>query len=114
MAAYVTSARAQWRVLFLRGLAATAALGIAACSKGSDEMGWARAALERNDRIEVVAADPATSTFTVRMKDTGDLHMVRVDQVLAGPPGATPSAPGAAPAGTSTSSGSATPANNPA
>jgi hypothetical protein len=110
MAAYVTSARAP----FLMGLAATAVLGIAACSKGSDEMGWARAALERNDRIEVVAADPATSTFTVRMKDTGDLHMVRADQVVAGPPGVIPSAPGATPAGASSPSGSATPASNPA
>ena len=114
MAAYVTSARAQWRVPFLMGLAATAALGIAACSKGSDEMGWARAALDRNDRIEVVAADPATSTFTVRVKDTGDLHMVRADQVVAGPPGAVPSAPGATPAGASGSTGSSTPATNPA
>ena len=120
MAAYVTSERAQWRVPFLMGLAATAVLGIAACSKGSDEMGWARAALERNDRIEVVAADPATSTFTVRMKDTGDLHMVRADQVVAGPPGAVPGVSGAAtPAGASGSTGSAapdsaTPATNPA
>jgi hypothetical protein len=115
MAAYVTFARAP----FLIGLAATAVLGIAACSKSSDEMGWARAALERNDRIEVVAADPATSTFTVRMKDTGDLHMVRADQVVAGPPGVVPTAPGAAPAGASGSTGSAapdsaTPAANPA
>ena len=116
MAAYVTSGRAQWRVPFLMGLAATAVLGIAACSKGSDEMGWARAALERNDRIEVVAADPATSTFTVRSKDTGDLHMVRADQVVAGPPGVIPSAasPGATPTGASSSPGSATPATNPA
>ena len=121
MAAYVTSARAQWRVPFLMGLAATAVLGIAACSKGSDEMGWARAALERNDRIEVVAADPATNSFTVRIKETGDLRMVRVDQVVAGPPGVVPSAasPGATPAGAPGSSGSAAaegaaPAANPA
>ena len=122
MAAYVTSGR----VPFLVGLAATAVLGIAACSKlglgGSDEMGWARAALERNDRIEVVAADPATNTFTVRIKDTGDLRTVRADQVVAGPPGAIPgapaAAPGATPAGNPGSPGGspegATPASNPA
>jgi hypothetical protein len=48
-------------------------------------MGWARAALERNDRIEVVAADPQSRTFTVRVKDTGELRMMRADQVIAGP-----------------------------
>ena len=75
MAAYVTSGCAQRRApLGLMGLAAVVLLGLTACGKlglgGSDEMSWARAALERNDRIEIVATDPATSTFTVRMKDT--------------------------------------------
>lgn len=123
MAAYVTS----WRVPLLMGLAAAAVLGIAACGKlglgGSDEMGWARAALERNDRIEVVAADPATSTFTVRIKDTGDLRTVRADQIVAGPAGVLPSAPASAPGATpganpgsagSTASEDATVAGNPA
>jgi len=31
----------------------------------------ARAALERNDRIEVVAADQQSRTFTVRVKNNG-------------------------------------------
>jgi hypothetical protein len=126
MAAYVTSGRAQWRVLLMTNLAVAAVLSVAACSKlglgGSDEMGWARTALERNDRIEVVAADPATNTFTVRVKETGDLRMVRADQVVAGPPGLASgpaTAPAAAPAGAAGSSGSAasdgaTPAANPA
>jgi hypothetical protein len=48
-------------------------------------MNWAGAALERNDRIEVVSADPQSRTFTVRVKDTGELRMVRADQVIAGP-----------------------------
>jgi len=91
MAAYVTFTRAQWRLPLLMGLAATAVLGIAACGKlglgGSDEMGWARAALERNDRIEVVASDPTANTFTVRIKSTGDLQVLKVDQIIAGPPG---------------------------
>ena len=69
-----------------------ALLGLAACSKldsgQNNEMGWARAALERNDRIEVVAADSKAGTFTVRVKDTGELHVVRVDQLVATPPGA--------------------------
>jgi hypothetical protein len=68
------------------GLAGLAWLTLGACSKqGQDEMGWARAALERNDRIEVVAADPQSRTFTVRVKDTGELRMVRADQLTAAP-----------------------------
>lgn len=70
----------------LRGAACLALLYIAACAReGPDEMSWARAALERNDRIEVVSADPQSRTFTVRVKDTGELRMVRADQVIAGP-----------------------------
>jgi hypothetical protein len=138
MAAYVTSERASLRVArdsgSLRarcalassrggvkalsvGLAAVALFSITACGKlglggSSDEMSWARAALERNDRIEVVAADSATNTFTVRIKETGDLRMVRADQVIAGPPGAPvsssgmPAGPAAAPAGSATQSDS--------
>jgi len=88
---------------------------MAACSKlglgGQDQMSWARVALERNDRIEVVAADSDTNTFTVRFKDSGELHMVRADQVIAAPPGlwSSTAAPGtAAPAaGEAASLGSA-------
>src|SRR5437879_10759589 len=71
---------------------AALALGLVACNKlgsGQDEMTWARAALERNDRIEVVAADPQTGTFTVRLKDTGELRTLRADQIVGGPPPAT-------------------------
>jgi hypothetical protein len=91
-------------------LAVVALFSITACGKlglggSSDEMSWARAALERNDRIEIVAIDPATSSFTVRIKETGDLRMVRADQVVAGPLGApvssagTPAGPAVAPPG---------------
>ena len=107
MAAYVTYGRAQRRApLGALTLAAVALFGIAACGKlglggGSDEMSWARAALERNDRVEIVAVDPATNTFTVRIKETGDLRTVRADQVVAGPPGAPVSLAGT-PAGAAT------------
>ena len=44
-------------------LAAGLLLALSACSKlgggGQDQMAWAKDALERNDRIEVVASDPA-------------------------------------------------------
>ena len=64
---------------------ALSGLALAACSRqGQDEMSWARAALERNDRVEIVAADPQSRTFTVRNKDTGELSMVRADQLVAG------------------------------
>src|ERR1700730_16105575 len=104
MAAYVTYGRALRRApLGAMCLAAVALFGIAACGKlglggGSDEMSWARAALERNDRVEIVAVDPATNTFTVRIKETGDLRTVRADQAIAGPPGA-PGSPAGTPAG---------------
>jgi hypothetical protein len=116
MAAYVTFTRAQWRLPFLTGLAATAVLGIAACSKGSDQMSWARAALERNDQIEVVAADPAANTFTVRIKNTGDLRVVNADQVVAGPSGILggPATPAATPAASGGAAPGSTPAANPA
>jgi hypothetical protein len=100
-------------------LAGIALLGIAACSKlglgggADDQMSWARAALERNDRIEVVAADQQTSTFTVRVKDTGELRMIRVDQVVAGPPGLGTSLAPATPATPATTQTPATDANAP-
>lgn len=73
---------------------ALSGLALAACSRqGQDEMSWARAALERNDRVEIVAADPQSRTFTVRNKDTGELSMVRADQLVAG--AVSPASPGA-------------------
>ncbi len=81
----------------LSGAACVALMALVACGReAQDEMSWARAALERNDTLEVVAADPQSRTFTVRVKDTGELRMVRADQVVA--------APAAAAAGASTTS----------
>jgi len=66
---------------------------LAACGReGHDEMSWARAALERNNGVEVVAADQQSHTFTVRLKDSGELRTVRADQIVAYPPGATAAA----------------------
>jgi hypothetical protein len=78
----------------LQRAACLAFLGLAACAReGQDEMSWARAALERNERIEVVAADPHSHTFTVRVKDSGELRMVRSDQLIAGPAAPAAAAP---------------------
>jgi hypothetical protein len=74
-------------------------VGLAACAQeGQDEMSWARAALARNDRIEVVGADQQSRTFTVRVKDTGELRMLRADQLVAGPALAANAPPAPAPA----------------
>jgi hypothetical protein len=82
----------------------TALLTLAACARSApDEMSWARSALERNNQIEIVATDPQSRTFTVRQKDTGELRMVRADELVAGagtaaasPPGAVAASPPAA------------------
>ncbi len=47
---------------------------------------FARAALERNDQLTIVAFDENENTFTVRAKDTGELHVVRVDQIIGSVP----------------------------
>ena len=73
----------------LPGSACVALLTIAACSReGQDEMSWAQAALERNTNVEVVGADQQSRTLTVRLKDSGELRPVRLDQLIASPPGA--------------------------
>ena len=63
-------------------------LVLGACGReGQDEMSWARGALERNKSIEVVAADQQSRTFTVRLKDGGELRTVHADQVIGSPAG---------------------------
>lgn len=82
----------------LNGAVCAALVLLAACAReGRDQMSWARAALERNGQIEIVAADPQSRTFTVRVKESGELRMVRADQVVAEPAlGAESSTPAAA------------------
>jgi hypothetical protein len=61
---------------------------LAGCARESqDEMSWARAALERNKSLEIVASDPQSRTFTVRVKGSGALRMVHADEVIAAPAG---------------------------
>jgi hypothetical protein len=92
----------------LRALAVpvcAALLCMSACTRSApDQMAWARAALERNASIEIVATDPQTRSFTVRDKASGELRMVRADELIAGaapaaaPPAAAQNEPPAAPA----------------
>jgi len=70
---------------------------LAACGReGQNEMSWARAALERNKALEVVAADQQTRTFTVRLRESGELRTVRADEVVASLASAPPAAVAAA------------------
>jgi len=63
-----------------------ALLTLGACARsGPDEMSWARTALERNPALEVVASDPQSHTFTVRVRDSGELRMVRAEDLVAAP-----------------------------
>src|SRR5258708_15499845 len=96
---------ARRRSAALTGLACLSLLALlGACAReGQDEMSWARAALARNERLELVAADREGRQFTVRIKDTGELRIVRLDELMAGP--ALPAAqasPAPARAGTAT------------
>jgi hypothetical protein len=60
----------------------------AAASSDEQSADWARAALERNGQLSVVAFDKSANTFTVRVKSTGELRIVRVDEVVGAVPGA--------------------------
>lgn len=72
-------------------LACAAIVVLAACQRSEEraepaaQLAWARAALERNPQIEVVAADPQSGMFTVRDRRTGGVQAVRLDELAAVP-----------------------------
>jgi hypothetical protein len=79
-------ARATWT-------AGAALLAVAACSKSdNDAAAWAGAALSRNPNLEVVAHDAEAGAFTVRDKSSGELIVVKADEII----GTVPSAIGTA------------------
>ncbi|HEX8784220.1 MAG TPA: hypothetical protein VF764_12655 [Steroidobacteraceae bacterium] len=85
------------RFVRVTGFACIGLLLLAACGReGQNEMSWARAALERNKALEVVAADQQTRTFTVRLRESGELRTVRADEVVASLASAPPAAVAAA------------------
>jgi hypothetical protein len=97
------------------GIAAAglAVLAIAACARQQDDtMSWAKAALSRNGKLEIVAVDPQSRTFTVRMKDSGELRVVKADDVVGttGEVAQAPAAPASAAANTAPSAPAAAPA----
>jgi hypothetical protein len=80
------------------GCAIVAALALAACNRGaapkqeaatantataSAEISFARAALERNPDLEVVASDPHSGVVTVKRKSTGEIETVKAGEITA-------------------------------
>lgn len=58
----------------------------AAAADQAAEVAWAREALARNPDIEVLAVDPK-GIFTVRQRQGGELRTIRMDELVAAPPG---------------------------
>jgi hypothetical protein len=80
------------------GFAIAAALALAACNRGeapkqeaatanaattSAEISFARAALERNPELEVVASDPHSGVVTVKHKASGEIETVKASEITA-------------------------------
>lgn len=76
--------------------AIAAVLALAACNRGeapksasaaaapaNAELAWARAALERNPEIEVVASDPQTGVITFKHRSTGEVETVKASELAA-------------------------------
>ena len=68
----------------------TILLALAGCQESgevgaSQEMAWARVALERNPGLELIATDTDEGVFTVRDRRTGQVHAVRLDDIAAAP-----------------------------
>jgi hypothetical protein len=68
---------------------------LSACNRGPEqaallptepaELTWARAALERNPRYEVLASDAQTRLFTVRDRSTGQVQTLSLNDLAAAP-----------------------------
>lgn len=102
-------------------LACSAMLALGACEGSREapaeqtlaEMAWARAALERNPNLEVVATDSEAGVFTVRDRSSGEVHAVKVGELAAAPVAqlsAEPSLASAEPAATTARSATEGPA----
>jgi hypothetical protein len=74
-------------------LGCAAALALAGCERSGEapagqsraEMAWARAALERNPNLEIVAVDADKGVFTVRERGSGVVHAVKANELAAAP-----------------------------
>src|ERR1700733_9106047 len=64
---------------------------LAGCERSKhDDLGWAQASLERNANLQVLSIDPKARAFTVRLKDSGELRIVRVDEIVGSLPSIEP------------------------
>src|SRR5262245_12187555 len=64
-------------------------LTLTACDKlAGDDADFARAALERNDQLSIMAYDKNAKTFTVKVRDSGEIQVVRADEVIGTVPAA--------------------------
>jgi hypothetical protein len=78
-----------------------AALLLTACDKlQGDDADFARAALERNEQLSIMAYDKNAQTFTVKVRDTGEIKVIRVDEIVGTVSGAEKTATTAQPAAT--------------
>jgi hypothetical protein len=86
----------RFRVLTTSSAFALACLGLLAlggCERSGEapagqsraEMAWARAALERNPNLEIVAVDADKGVFTVRERGSGVVHAVKANELAAAP-----------------------------
>src|ERR1700733_1231419 len=75
---------------------------LAGCEKAQhDDMSWAQHALERNGALQILSVDRQARSFTVRLKETGELRIVQADEIV----GSMPPAAAAAPAATAANAG---------
>jgi hypothetical protein len=74
-------------------MCAAALVAVAGCDKPArDDMSWAQGALERNGNLQVLSVDRQARAFTVRLKDTGELRIVRADELVGSLPQMVPAA----------------------
>jgi hypothetical protein len=66
-----------------------ALLTLTACDKlAGDDSDFARAALERNEQLSIMAYDKNAKTFTVKVRDSGEIQVVRADEIIGTVPAA--------------------------
>src|SRR5215211_8127708 len=78
-------------------IAIAAGLALAACNRGeapksepgatakpaNAELAWARAALERNPELEVVAVDPQSGVVTIKYRRSGEVEAIKASELVA-------------------------------
>jgi hypothetical protein len=81
-------------------LAIAATLALAACNRdeaaksapaaastaATGELAWARAAVERNPDLEVIATDPQSGVITVKHRSTGEIQAIKASELAAAIP----------------------------